>query len=161
MSEEKPEYKAEEKQVPDSPVIASEAKQSAGNELAAASARITALEAAVAEKDAVLSDVKKALDTQASDFAALKTTHDAAVTAYKKLAVSSNPLFSAELITGNTIAEIDASMQKLTDLAGLVRSKIEAEIKSVSVPAGAPERSGPDTSGLSPREKIKQGLVKK
>ena len=45
MSEEKPEYKADEKQVPDNSVIASEAKQSAGNELAAATARITALEA--------------------------------------------------------------------------------------------------------------------
>ena len=101
------------------------------------------------------------MEAQSSDFASLKSAHEAAVTAYKKLAVSSNPLFSAELITGNTIAEVDASMQKINDLAGLVRSKIEADIKSVSVPAGAPERSGPDTSGLSPREKIKQGLEKK
>ena len=161
MSEEKPEYKAEAPEFPDKEVIANVAKQSAGNELAAATVRITALETAVAEKDAALVDVKKVLDTQASDFAALKTTHEAAVTAYKKLAVSSNSLFSAELITGNTIAEIDASMHSITDLAGLVRSKIEADIKSVSVPAGAPERSGPDTSGLSPREKIKQGLEKK
>jgi hypothetical protein len=159
MSEEKPEYKAEgEAAGPDG--IGTESRDVPSGASAAA-ARITALEAAVAEKDAALLDVKKAFDTQASDFAALKTTHEAAVTAYKKLAVSSNPLFSAELITGNTIAEIDASMQKLTGLAGLVRSKIEAEIKAVSVPAGAPERSGPDTSGLSPREKIKQGLEKK
>jgi hypothetical protein len=159
MSEEKTEYKAESVE----PVIANPeaARQSHGNEPTESAARITALESQLAEKDTALSDAKKALEAQASDFASLKTAHDAAIVSYRKLAVSSNPLFSAELITGNTVAEVDASMQKITDLAGLVRSKLEADIKSVSVPAGAPERSGPDTSGLSPREKIKQGLEKK
>ncbi len=169
MSEEKPEYKADP--TPDGHVIAvsrscepkawQEAKQSAGNAATEAASRIAALESTLMEKDAALGEAKKLLDTQSSDLAALKTTHEAAVTAYKKLAVSSNPLFTGELITGSTIAEVDASIQKVTDLAGKVRSKIEADIKSVSVPAGAPERSGPDTSGLSPREKIKQGLSNK
>jgi hypothetical protein len=160
MSEEQPEYKAEPQ---NDPVIASPegARQSHGLAPTEIDTRIASLEAAIAEKDTALAESKKALASQASDFTALKTSHEAAVTAYKKLAVSSNPLFSAELISGNTIAEVDASMQKINDLAGLVRSKIEAEIKSVSVPAGAPERSGPDISGLSPREKIKQGLEKK
>ncbi len=155
MSEEKPEYKAEPQT---NDVIASEAKQSPENEL---SVRIASLESAVKEKDTALTEAKKTIETQASDFAALKTTHEAAVTAYKKLAVSSNPLFSTEMITGSTIAEIDASMHSIADLAGLVRAKLETEIKSVSVPAGAPERSAPDTSGLSPREKIKAGLQEK
>jgi len=43
-------------------------------------------------------------------------------------------------------------------MAGKVRSRIEAEFKALNVPAGAPERSGPDLSTLSPREKIKLGL---
>ncbi|MDD5313363.1 MAG: hypothetical protein PHO26_10045 [Dehalococcoidia bacterium] len=159
MSEDKPEYKAE----PIEPVIAipEGARQSHGLAPSEADKRISALEAQLTEKDTALTEAKKALEIQASDFAVLKTTHEAAITAYKKLAISSNPLFSAELISGNTVAEVDVSMQKITDLAGLVRSKIEADIKSVSVPAGAPERSGPDISGLSPREKIKQGLEKK
>ena len=93
MSEEKPEYKADEGKRLTDPVIASESEAICRHELAAATARITALEASVAEKDAALTEAKKAMETQASDFAALKTTHEAAVTAYKKLAVSSNPFF--------------------------------------------------------------------
>jgi hypothetical protein len=42
-----------------------------------------------------------------------------------------------------------------------MRSSLEAELKDLTVPAGAPERSAPDLSGLSPRDKIKQGLEKK
>jgi hypothetical protein len=83
-----------------------------------------------------------------------------AVAAYRKLAVGSNPIFSEEMITGNTIAEIDASMKKVTGLAEGLKTRLEMALKETIIPAGAPERSGPDTSGLSPREKIKQGLNK-
>ena len=51
-------------------------------------------------------------------------------------------------------------MKKVTDLAAGIKTRLEAELKNTIVPAGAPERSGPDTSGLSPREKIKHGLNK-
>jgi hypothetical protein len=110
---------------------------------------------------AALSEAKKMLDAQAGDITSLKSANDEAVKAYKKLAVSSNPLFTEDVITGATIAEVDASMARVTDLAGKIKTKVEAEIKATIVPAGAPERSGPDTSGLSPREKIKQGLEEK
>ena len=80
--------------------------------------KVTALETAVAEKDAALSEAKKTLDTQIHDFGIMKTGYDEAVTAYRKLAVSSNPIFSEELITGNTIAEVDSSMKKVVGPGG-------------------------------------------
>ena len=120
--------------------------------------RIASLEASLTAKAAELAEAKKMLDAQAADIATLKASGDEAVKAYKKLAVSSNPLFTDDIITGSSIAEVDAAMSRVLDMAGKVRSRIEAEFKALNVPAGAPERSGPDLSTLSPREKIKLGL---
>jgi len=123
--------------------------------------RIASLEAALAAREAELAEAKKTLDAQAADIAGLQKSGTEAVKAYRKLAASSNPLFSEDVLAGETIADVDASMARVLDLAGKVRSRIEAEIKSVNIPAGAPERSGPDLSALSPREKIKLGLEEK
>ncbi len=122
------------------------------------SERIASLEASLAERDTSLAEAIKENDALKKDFAALDTAHKEAVVEYRKLAVSSNPIFNPEMLAGNSIAEINAAMARVTDLAAKVRSKIEADIKAVSVPAGAPERSGPDLSGLSAREKIKHAI---
>jgi uncharacterized coiled-coil protein SlyX len=123
-------------------------------------ARVTALEATVAEKEAVIVEAKKTLDAQAADYSTLKTNFDEAVKSYWKLAVGSNPLFTEDLISGATIAEIESSVTRAAALVGKVRSKIEEDLKNLTIPAGAPERSGPDTSGYSPREKIAAGVRK-
>lgn len=120
--------------------------------------KVTSLETSLTQATTALTEAQAKLTAQDADIASLKTAGDEAVKAYRKLAVSSNPLFTEDVITGATIAEIDGAMVRVTDLAGKIKARVEAEIKSTIVPAGAPERSGPDTSGLSPREKIKQGL---
>ena len=122
------------------------------------SERIASLEASLAERDTSLAEAAQAIETLKKDFAAVDTAHKEAVTEYRKLAVRSNPIFNPEMLAGNSIAEINAAMARITDLAVKVRSRIEADIKAISVPAGAPERSGPDTSGLSPRDKIKHAI---
>jgi len=115
----------------------------------------------LAELETALGDAKKSLDAKAGDCDRLKAALDGAVSAYRKLAVSSSPLYSDDIISGSTVEEIDASIKKVNGLVKKMRSSLEAEIKDLSIPAGAPERSAPDLSGLSPREKIKQGLEKK
>lgn len=120
--------------------------------------RIASLESSVSAKIAELAEARKMVDAQAADCAALKASHDDAIKAYRRLAASSNPLFSEELIGGTTIAEIDASMAKIADLVSKVRSRVEADIQAAIVPAGAPQRSAPDISNLSPRDKIKLAL---
>jgi len=123
--------------------------------------RIASLEASLAAKTAELAEARKMADAQTADIAGLQKSGAEAVRAYRKLAASSNPLFSEDVLVGESIADVDAAMARVLDLASKVRSRIEAEIKSVNVPAGAPERSGPDLSALSPREKIKMGLEEK
>ena len=123
--------------------------------------RIASLEASLAAKTAELAEARKMADAQAADIAGLQKSGAEAVRAYRKLAASSNPLFSEDVLSGESIADVDAAMAHVLDLAGKVRSRIEAEMKSANIPAGAPERSGPDLSALSAREKIKMGLEEK
>lgn len=162
MSEERAEYKADETKGPESETKApsGETKAPASEAEQALAARVAELEGQLAAKDSELSEAKKTLDAQAADINTFKTGNQAAVAAYRKLAVSSNPIFTEELLTGSTIEEVQACMQKVSGLAAGIRARLEAELKETIIPAGAPERSGPDTSGMSPREKIKQGLNK-
>ena len=166
MSEESTEYRAEPlPEEPQKPAVAEEtpAGPPASNPdaIGTLTARVTELEGQLTAKDTELSEAKRTLNSQAQDFGVIKMGYDEAVTAYRKLAVSSNSIFTEELITGSTIAEVDASMQKVTGLAEGIRIKLEAELRTIVIPAGAPERSGPDTSGMSPREKIKAGIQNK
>jgi hypothetical protein len=81
-----------------------------------------------------------------------------AVAAYKELVVQANPGVLAELITGDTIDEVNESLENARILMDRVRQEIEAEAAKTRVPAGAPQRAPLDLSALSPREKIKYAI---
>jgi len=113
-------------------------------ELTKANARIIELEPALADKD--------------SEMAILKQSLAEAVASYKTMVVQANPQVFEELITGDTIVAINDSLEKAKTLVSRVRQGLEAEIASAKVPAGAPERTPPDLSALSPREKINYAI---
>ena len=106
-------------------------------ELAKANARVSELELVVAERDEKLAQ---------------------AVSSYKALVVKANPEVLEELITGDSIDDISASLEKAKSIVGRVRQGLEAEMASAKVPAGAPERTPTDLSALSPREKIQYAI---
>jgi hypothetical protein len=120
-------------------------------------------EAALADRIASLSAeseaARKSAELIKADLVALQGSHDSAVSAYRALLVKSNPLFTEDLLPGATIPELEAAAQKASAFAARVQAKLEADIKSVIIPAGAPERSGPDTSTLSGREKINYAIA--
>lgn len=120
-------------------------------------------EAALNERIAALTAENAAavdiLSQRHADLLLLQASHDSAVTAYRNLLISTNPaVFSEDCLPGATIQEIEASAKKVNDLAARVRAQLQADIKAVIVPAGAPERSGPDTSSMSPHDKIKYAI---
>jgi len=115
----------------------------------------------LAELETVLSETKQSLAARSGEYDRLKSAMDDAVSAYRKLAVSSSPLYSDDMISGSTVEEIDASIKKVNGLVKKMRLTLEAELKDLTIPAGAPERSAPDLSGLSPRDKIKYGIQDK
>lgn len=112
--------------------------------LAEADARIAELEAAVADSGARLVTISDSLTE--------------AVASYRVLVVESHPEVLEELVTGDSIETINESLEKARDLVGRVKQGLETEITLARIPAGAPERTSPDLSALSPREKIQYAL---
>jgi hypothetical protein len=83
-----------------------------------------------------------------------------AVISYKTLITKANPDVLPEMLTGESIEDLDASLGKARELIGKIKTGLETQNKAARVPAGAPQRGAPDTSSLSPREKIRLGMEK-
>ena len=77
---------------------------------------------------------------------------------YRDLVVRTEPALPAELIAGETIEDVDASVVAARDVVGRVRAHIVSQAQSARVPAGAPQRSAASVSSLSPEQKIRYGL---
>lgn len=135
----------------------------------------TELEQSVAAKDAEIVTLKQTVSTGEADKATLALTIKAetqqavtdltdsyteAVSAYKAVVASANPAVPVQLITGDTIEAVDASLESAVALVTQVRLAVEADIAAGKVPAGAPPRTAPDLSTLSAREKIAYAVTK-
>jgi hypothetical protein len=116
-------------------------------ELAAATDAASAFETDLASMRAMLED-------------AAQREQDAAAR-YRDLVVRGEPALPPDLIGGNTIDAVDASVVAAREVAARVRSHIEAQTQAGRVPAGAPQRSAPDLSAMTPDQKIKYGLAQR
>jgi len=115
-------------------------------------------ERALAEANTRISELEQALVESEEK---LKTTSDSlaeAVVSYKKLVVENSPEVPEELIGGESVTAINQSLEQARSLVSRVKQGLEAEIQATRVPAGAPQRTSPDLSALSPREKIQYGV---
>ena len=126
-----------------------------------AEARVTELEQVIATRDSDIVTLKQAVVESDGKFDSVNDRLKNAVVAYKAVVVQANPYITEELITGNTIDELNQSVEKAKALIAQVKTSIEAEIASGKVPAGAPARTPPDLSALSPREKIQYAVGEK
>ena len=133
-------------------------KGSLVSELETRNTRLTELEMAVSGKDSEITTLKQTVVDDNQKFEALNESLSQAVTDYKTVVVKANPGIIEELITGNTITEINQSLENAKTLISKVRGGIEQEIASGRVPAGAPQRTSLDLSALSPREKIQYAI---
>jgi len=120
-------------------------------ELAKANARIIELKQEAAGLKQALAESEEKLTTINHSLAE-------AVAVYKELVAQSNPEVLEELIIGDTIEAINESLENAKTLVSRVRQGLEAEITAGKVPAGAPIRTPPDLSALSPREKINYAI---
>ena len=98
------------------------------------------------------------LKTLGETSSALGDSLTRAITAYKGLVIQASPGLTPELITGETVDEVNASLEKARGVIEAVRKSLEAEWVGAKVPAGAPPRTPPDLSALSPIEKIKHAI---
>jgi chromosome segregation ATPase len=127
-----------------------------------------AAEASLAEKDtriaaleSELSEAKTGSEAAAAELASVKEAKDQAVAKYLNMAKALNPAVPEGIIAGETIEEIDASIEKGKGIVDAVKKAMESEAKETKVPAGAPPRTEISVEGLTPREKIAAGIQQK
>jgi septal ring factor EnvC (AmiA/AmiB activator) len=145
-----------------------EGEEKAGALLAEKDARIAELqaegEALRAERSnlqASLSEAKQAAESLRAEGVAISEAHARAIAKYLDAVRLANPAIPRDIIDGETIEDIDASVEKARTIADAVRQNLEAQAKEARVPAGAPTRGTISLEGLSPREKIAAGIQQK
>ena len=124
----------------------------------------SALEEAMTEKNARLAELETALneakqesETSATELASTREARNQAVSKYLGMAKAINPQVPGGMISGETIDEIDASVEKGKGLVAAVKKTLESEAAAAKVPAGAPTR-GESTEGMSNKELIAAGI---
>ena len=127
-------------------------------ELASRDTRISELRQVTANLESEITTVKQAVAEADESLHKLGESFKQAVASYKTLVIQSNPDVPEELVTGESIEAITDSLTSAKELVSKIRKGMEAEISLVRVPAGAPERTAPDLSALSPREKIQYAI---
>ena len=120
--------------------------------------RILQLEEALSGTTGEVSGLKQELEKTRQAADELGRAYPAAVDAYRDLVVSYNPGIPAELVTGNSIDEVNDSLKSSLALMERVRQEMDAEASKTRVPAGAPQRVPLDLSGMTPREKIRYAI---
>jgi chromosome segregation ATPase len=128
---------------------------------AAAEAALAEKDNRIAELEASLSEAKQAVESLRAEGVAISQDRNQAVSKYLDAIRAANPTIPQDIITGDTIEEIDAALEKATTIAESVKASLEAQAKETRVPAGAPPRMEISVEGLSPREKIAAGIQQK
>ena len=127
-------------------------------ELASRDTRISELGQATANLENEIATLKQAVAEADDSLHKLGESFKQAVASYKTLVVQSNPDVPEELVAGDTIEAITDSLTSAKELVSKIRKSMETEISLARVPAGAPERTPPDLSALSSREKIQYAV---
>jgi uncharacterized coiled-coil protein SlyX len=101
---------------------------------------------------------QEAVDNAWIEMTALREARDEALNACREALRLAHPDVPPDLIRGETVEELSASVTSAKNLVEKVRAALKAEKDAVRVPAGAPVDAGPDLDGLSPRDKIAAGV---
>jgi uncharacterized coiled-coil protein SlyX len=120
--------------------------------------KVTILETEVVTKTQDIEALKGQLAEASTNFEGAKAAYAYAVEDFKKLAAASNPLIPPEVIFGTTVEEVKASLARTNKLVANVQESLAKQAVASAVPAGAPQRTGPNVEGMSTTEKINLGL---
>ena len=107
-----------------------------------------------------IAQLEQGVSSRDSEMAVLKGSLSGAVAKYRAALLATAPEIPTELVKGESIDEIDASLEQARGIVSKVRQQLEADAEANKVPTGAPERTPQDLSALSPAEKIAYALRK-
>jgi hypothetical protein len=105
-----------------------------------------------------IAEMEESIASKDSELAALRNSLTGAVLKYRSAVLNAAPGVPADLINGDTVEEIDASLDRAREMVNRVRQELDAEAAAGSVPTGSPPRQALDLSGLSPAAKIQHAL---
>ena len=105
-----------------------------------------------------IAEMEESIAARESEAAALRESLAGAVLKYRSAVLETAPGVPEELVAGETVDEIDASLSVARDMVSRVRKEIEAKTAAESVPTGSPPRQPIDLAALSPAAKIQHGL---
>ena len=112
-----------------------------------------------AAPEPTLAELQEALSTREQELVSLKEQLTLAVERYRAAVLAASPEIPEELVSGGTIEEVDRQIEAAKRLVARIKQQLQANIEELRVPVGAPPRTPPDLSALSPAEKIAYALA--
>lgn len=116
------------------------------------------LSASLREAQAQLAARDEELAALRQEVEALQASRKAAASKYRDALLASQPEVPPDLVSGETVEEVDQHLEAALRMVAQLRSHLESQAQALRVPTGAPARRAPDPSALSPAEKIVYGL---
>jgi len=113
-----------------------------------------------AETQARIAQLEQGIASRDGELTAIKQSLSGAVAKYRAAVLANAPGIPQELVKGESLDEIDASLEMARSIVSKVKQQLVAEAEENKVPAGAPPRMPQDLSALSPAEKIAYALRK-
>jgi len=118
----------------------------------------TVADGRVQELEVKLNQLRNSLEEREAELGNLREQMSTATSRYRAALLSSVPEVPEELVQGDTIEELDASLASARGIVEKVAQQLGSQVASEQVPTGAPPRRPPDLSAMSPHEKILYAL---
>ena len=115
-------------------------------------------EAAKEEVQDRIAQLEEGIAARDVELAALKESLASAVAKYRTAVLATVPEVPEELVKGETVEEIAASLEAARGTVARIKQQLEIDAAANSVPAGAPGRAPLDLEGLTGEAKIKVAL---
>jgi chromosome segregation ATPase len=135
-----------------------QAKTYAEEEMQRMETTLAVAQSRIAELESALSEAKQGSEAALAETARLKDAEAATVAKYREALLAAHPDIPQDLIQGDSISDLYASVEKAKATVEAVKATMQAEAAATKVPAGAPTRGAISTEGMSPREKIAAGI---
>lgn len=127
--------------------------------------RLAGLEEVLSQRDVRISELEAALgeaqsvaQSRVEEVEAVNARLAQAVELYRASLLASDPDVPEDMVQGATVEAVQESLERARQMVAQVRGRLEAQASVERTPLGAPARSAPDVSALSPQEKILMGL---
>ena len=105
-----------------------------------------------------VAQLEESIALRDTELLALKESLTGAVAKYRAAVLAGAPGVPGELVKGETLEEIDESLEKASAIVSGIRKHLQAEAQAIQVPAGAPGRQPVDLEGMSGEAMIAHAL---